>query len=177
MSTKILDAIKGMPLWGKILSGVIIALVFFSSASLIADQVEQMNYAGVSYVFAKSEDQTRRAFQDSSAQQDFSTEQIQAITGYKLMVYHVVVQPTSKAQIEPTVQKIIDDLTSEDGTIDEIVLHFYSNSSLVEQGQTWDIASAVWGPNGEHDSVTASIAKNDERETYQTSIEYGGQFQ
>jgi len=176
MNNSILQRINGWSLPVKLLGGFFILFLFSAVGTLIAEQLNQLNYNGTDYAFAKVEDDTRKAFQDSSAERDFTTVQIQAITGYKLMVYHVVVGNIEKAQVEPTTTQIIDMLAEEDSTIDEMIIHFYSDETLVEQGETWDIASAIWGPEGVRDNITASIAKNDERNTYKTSIQYGSAF-
>ncbi len=68
-------------------------------------------------------------------------------------------------------------MTKEDSTIDEMVIHIYSNASLVEQDQSWDIARAIWGPNGQWDKVTANIAESDERATYKTSIKFSSRVE
>ncbi len=105
MNNSIFKKINGWSLPVKLLSGFIVLFLLSAASSLIADQITQINYQGVAYTIAKVEDDTRRAVQNSSAQGDFTTEQIQTITGYKLMVYHVVVDDISKAQIEPTIDK------------------------------------------------------------------------
>jgi hypothetical protein len=88
----------------------------------------------------------------------------------KRMRYRVVVPPTIKEQqVEPTVTKIIDEITSKDRDIDEIGVLLYSDKAIVDEA--FDVATATWAPHGELGHVTPEIAKTNDRAGYRIKVE------
>ena len=71
-------------------------------------------------------------------------------------------------QVEPTINKIISDITEGDNDIDEISLLLYSNKDLV--GGVYDVGTATWAPSGELGNITPEIAKNNNRDNYKISF-------
>lgn len=120
------------------------------------------------YEIAKVEDQSRKAFGKKSLSQ-YTTSEIEQLPTNKKILYRVILSKNIKEnQIKPTVEKIINELTSDDSDIDEIILWFYSSKAVLNN--PYDIGTAIWAPNGELGNIDANIAKNNNREKYK--IEY-----
>ncbi len=122
----------------------------------------------VSYEIVKVEDMSRKAMGNKSLS-DYTTSELNRLPTNKRMSYKVVVPLTIKeAQVKPTVEKIISDLTSKDKDIDEIILDIYSDKEIING--PYDVANAIWAPYGDLGNVDAEIARDNDRSIYQTAI-------
>ena len=84
--------------------------------------------------------------------------------------YRVVVgTEIDRDQVEPTVRKIISDITAKDDEIDSIHLYLYSTESRANG--LYDIAMAEWAPDGNVGNLTGRIAKNNIRDNYEIDLE------
>ena len=120
------------------------------------------------YEIAKVEDQSRKALGKKSLSQ-YTTSELEQLPTNKKILYRVILSKDIKEdQVKPTVEKIVDDLTSDDSDIDEIILWFYSSKEVLNN--PYDIGTAIWAPNGKLGNINANIAKNNNRENY--IIEY-----
>lgn len=120
------------------------------------------------YEIAKIEDQSRKAFGKKSLSQ-YKTSELENLPTNKKILYRIVLSKEIKEnQVKPTVEKIVNKLTSDDADIDEIILWFYSSKEVLNN--PYDIGTAIWAPNGKLGNIDAKIAKNNNRENYK--IEY-----
>lgn len=120
------------------------------------------------YEIAKVEDQSRKALGKKSLSQ-YTTSELEQLPTNKKVLYRVILSKDIKDnQVKPTVEKIINELTSDDSDIDEIILWFYSSKEVLNN--PYDIGTAIWAPNGKLGNINANIAKNNNRENYK--IEY-----
>lgn len=84
--------------------------------------------------------------------------------------YSVTVPADIKqAEVEPTLRKIIQDVTAENPDTDEIIVFMFS-SAEVSKG-AYDIGRAIWSVNGEWGSVTPERALWDARSNYKIEID------
>ena len=120
------------------------------------------------YEIAKVEDQSRKALGKKSLSQ-YKTSELENLPTNKKILYRIVLSKDIKEnQVKPTVEKIVNKLTSDDSDIDEIILWFYSSKEVLNN--PYDIGTAIWAPNGKLGNIDAEIAKNNNRENYK--IEY-----
>jgi hypothetical protein len=120
------------------------------------------------YEIVKIEDQSRKAFGKKSLSQ-YTTSEIEKLPTNKKILYRVILSKDIKEnQVKPTIEKIVNKLTSDDSDIDEIILWFYSSKEVLNN--PYDIGSAIWAPNGKLGNIDANIAKNNKRDSYK--IEY-----
>ena len=88
----------------------------------------------------------------------------------KRMVYKILVPVTIKEnQIKPTIKLIVTDITKKDKEVDELMIFLYSDKALKEDA--YDVARAIWAPNGNLGEVTPKIAQTNTRTNYKTTIE------
>lgn len=128
----------------------------------------ELNTKIVDYEIVNFEDQSRKAFFDKQVS-EYHQPEIERLSINKKSLYRIVLPRSIKEnQVRPTVQKIITDLTFSDPDVDEIILWLYSDKET--SNSTFDIGSAVWAPKGKLGNVNESIARNNNRESYQ--IEY-----
>ncbi|MEX0652434.1 MAG: hypothetical protein WD509_01795 [Candidatus Paceibacterota bacterium] len=122
----------------------------------------------VAYEIVETEDQSRKALGNKRLS-DYTSEEIALLPVNKKMRYRVVVSPDIKeAQVRPTVEKIISDITSRDNDIDEINLLLYSDKELADGA--FDVAMATWAVGGDLGNVTPEIAENNDRSGYEISL-------
>ena len=120
------------------------------------------------YEIAKVEDQSRKALGKKSLSQ-YTTSELEQLPTNKKILYRVILSKDIKEnQVKPTIEKIVNELTSDDSDIDEIILWFYSSKEVLNN--PYDIGTAIWAPNGKLGNINANIAKNNNRENYK--IEY-----
>ena len=120
------------------------------------------------YEIAKVEDQSRKALGKKSLSQ-YKTSELENLPTNKKILYRIVLsKDIIENQIKPTVEKIVNKLTSDDSDIDEIILWFYSSKEVLNN--PYDIGTAIWALNGKLGNIDAKIAKNNNRENYK--IEY-----
>ncbi len=140
-------------------------------SSLIPSFQEQtvgINSEPLSYEIIKTEDQSRKALVKRLS--DYTHQELASLPIDKKMLYRVVVSSKIKDnQVRPIIEKIIVDLTTKDGDIDEITLFLYSDKVLVNG--PYDIGTATWAPYGALGNVTPEIAQNNNRNGYKTSIQ------
>jgi hypothetical protein len=121
------------------------------------------------YEIIKSEDGSHKALGDKLLS-EYSSQELNSLPLNKRISYSIVVSSKIKeAQVHPTIEKIITDLTTKDRDIDEIILFVYSDKELV--GNPYDVATAVWGKDGSLGKVSAEIAKSNDRTGYQITIQ------
>jgi hypothetical protein len=121
-----------------------------------------------SYEIVKVEDQSRKALGQKSLS-EYKTSEIEKLPTNKKMLYRVVLSKKIKEnQVKPTIEEIVNQLTSDDADIDEIILWFYSSKEVLNN--PYDIGTAIWAPNGKLGNIDAQIAKNNNRKNYK--IEY-----
>ncbi len=83
--------------------------------------------------------------------------------------YRIVVSlEITEEQVEPTVNEIINTLTTADGDVDEIHLLLYSDPDIVDG--IYDVARAVWGVNGRLGDISYDAARSNDRSNHTTSI-------
>jgi hypothetical protein len=120
------------------------------------------------FEIAKTEDQSRKALGKKPLSQ-YTTSELERLPTNKKILYRVILSKDIKEnQVKPTVEKIVNELTSDDSDIDEIILWFYSSKEVLDK--PYDIGTAIWAPNGKLGNIDANIAKNNNRENYK--IEY-----
>ena len=121
-----------------------------------------------SYEIIKVKDLSRKAFGKKSFS-DYKTSEIKNLPINKKMRYKVVFSDDIKQnQVKPTIKEIVDQLTTDDEDIDEIILWIYSSKEVLNN--PYDIGTAIWAPNGKLGNIDAQIAKNNNRKSYK--IEY-----
>jgi hypothetical protein len=92
-----------------------------------------------------------------------------SISGLTRFTYRVLVPENIRAvDVEPTSEKIIEELRNSNPEIDEIALFLY-NRAPVEGVYT--VAAVDWAPNGEWGSTTLDIADSNDRSNYKIKIE------
>ena len=116
------------------------------------------------YEIVKTEDQSRKALGKKSLSQ-YKKSELEKLPTNKKILYRIVLSKDIKEnQVKPTVEKIIDKLTSDDLDIDQIILWLYSDKEI--SNSTFDIGTAIWAPDGKLGNIDANIAKNNNRENY-----------
>ena len=116
------------------------------------------------YEIVKTEDQSRKALGKKSLSQ-YQKSELEKLPTNKKILYRIVLSKDIKEnQVKPTVEKIINKLTSDDSDIDEIILWLYSDKEI--SNSTFDIGTAIWAPDGKLGNINANIAKNNNRENY-----------
>lgn len=119
------------------------------------------------YEIVKIQDQSRKALGKKSLS-EYQTSELKNLPTNKKILYRIVFsQDLKENQVKPTIEKIINELTSDDSDIDEIILWLYSDKDM---SRPYDIGSAIWAPFGKLGNIDAKIAKNNNRENYK--IEY-----
>lgn len=127
------------------------------------------NIETASYEIVKIEDKSRKAFGKKSLSQ-YTTSEIESLPINKKILYRVVLsQDIKESHVIPTVEEIIDKLTSSDSDIDEIILWLYSNEDI--SNSAYDIGSAIWAPFGKLGNIDADIAKNNNRDNYKIDFQ------
>lgn len=127
-----------------------------------------VNINPVAYEIIKTEDTSHKATGEKSLSQ-YTAQELAELPTDKKIRYRIVVSPDIKQnQVEPTINKIISDITNKDSDIDEIIILIYSDKKLAND--VYDVATATWAPFGELGKVTAEIAKNNSRANYKVSI-------
>ena len=102
---------------------------------------------------------------------EYSTSELANIPKKKKMEYNIAVGDTiRKEQIRPTAKKIIQDITSKDPEVDEVILNLNANDTM--GSSPYDIAQCIWAPEGELGVVTPSVAESNIRDRYELSISY-----
>lgn len=145
-----------------------LAIAFVPDSDKAENIQEQIFVQGVAYEIVKTEDNSMKAL--TRVLSSYTTQEIEALPTNKRMRYRIVVSPDIKeAQVRPTVEKIIADITSKDKDIDEISLLLYSDKALADS--VYDVAMVVWAPKGELGNVTPEIARTNNRDTYDISIQ------
>ncbi len=121
------------------------------------------------YEIVKIEDQSRKALGKRSLSQ-YTQSELEKLPINKKILYRIVLSKEIKEnQIEPTVEGIVNKLTSEDSEIDEIILWLYSDKDI--SNSTFNIGTAIWAPNGELGNINANIAENNHRDSYKISYQ------
>ncbi len=122
----------------------------------------------VNYTIVATEDLSHRALGGNNLS-DYSTGELTQLPMDKKMSYKVVVAPTIKTeQVKSTVDAIIQNITGKDKNIDEIILNIYSDNDSISG--MYDVANAIWAPQGELGHVNADIASSNDRDAYKTTI-------
>lgn len=131
------------------------------------DSIEKNNVETIDYEIVNVESQTRKAMGKKPLSQ-YEVSELKELPEYKKAIYKIVLSKDIKEKlIEPTVEKIINDL-SRDKDIGEIILFLYSDKELIDEG--YDIGSVTWAPYGKLGNIDAHIVQNNNRENY--SIDY-----
>lgn len=124
----------------------------------------ELNIQTADYEIVKVEDQSRKALGKKSLSQ-YETSEIEKLPTNKKILYRIVLSKDVKeSQVKPTVEKIINKLTSDDSDIDEIILWLYSDKDI--SNSTYDIGTAIWVPYGKLGNIDADIAKSNIRDNY-----------
>lgn len=79
-------------------------------------------------------------------------------------------QKLKSKEIKPTIKKIINDLTNEDSSLDEIILYLYSDPELF--ASSTDIGNVVWAYKGNLGEIGQQQAKKDSRSEYSISYNF-----
>lgn len=121
------------------------------------------------YEIVKTEDHSRKALGKKSLSQ-YQKSELEKLPTNKKILYRIVLSKDIKEnQVKPTVEKIIDKLTSDDSDIDEIILWLYSDKEI--SNSTFDIGTAIWAPNGKLGNIDANIAKSNNRKNYKIDFQ------
>lgn len=127
-------------------------------------QMDSLSVTSANYEIVKVEDQSRKAM-GKRLLSTYTTSELESLPTNRKMLYRVVFSSgTQGKQIKPTIDEVINKLTSEDNDIDEITLLLYSDKSLSEG--SYDIGTATWAPFGELGYVDSDIAQSNNRENY-----------
>lgn len=133
------------------------------------NEIETNKNEEINYEIVKIEDMSHKALGDRSLS-DYSLSEVNNLPTDKKISYKVVVgDKITTAKVKPTIDKIISDLTNQDGDIDEIILNLYSDKESING--MYDVASAIWAPGGELGNVNANIARSNNRSGYKTTIQ------
>ncbi len=131
-------------------------------------ETENKNISAVEYEILEIKDQSYKALGNKSLS-DYTTQEIRALPLDKKMAYRIVViSDILEDQVTPTIQKIINDITTKDIDIDEITIWIFSDRNLINGA--YDVATATWAPEGKLGNVTPKIAKSNDRTNYKTTI-------
>lgn len=126
----------------------------------------------LSYEILREEDNSMKALGDRPLS-SYSSEELDALPMSKRMSYRALVlandEQINENTIRSTANKIIQDLTSQDPSIDVVFLLMYLDENRVDD--SYDLASVVWAPQGDPAKVDSNIVSNRDRSTYQTKIE------
>lgn len=126
----------------------------------------------LNYKIVKEEDNSMKALGDRPLS-SYSSEELDALPLSKRMRYRALVlandDQINENSIRATANKIIQDLTSQDTSIDVIFLLMYLDENRVDD--SYDLASVVWAPQGDPVKVDSNIVSNRDRSTYQTKVE------
>lgn len=163
----------------KIFSFSIIVIIFFLVLSSIDYGVNEKQsnnkntsvaVESVSYEIIKEEDISRKAMGNKSLS-DFTSSELATLPTNKKFRYQVLIPTIKNNQIESTVNKIIEGITSNDRDVDEVILWLYSDKELITSKGGYDIGAAIWAPLGILDSVTPEIAISNNRSNYKITID------
>lgn len=176
------EASSGRPFWRRRwvwLIGIALAIVviaFFDSQNSPASSksastgesiATQPAAHATSYEIVQSEDVSHKAI--SAPLTSYTVAELQALPLDKKYSFKVVVPPTiTQAQVKPTVEAIVKEVTSKNPDLDEASIFLYSDKQIVEG--MYDVASAVWAPGGALGNVTARIASSNDRSSYRLKI-------
>jgi len=123
----------------------------------------------VAYEIVEVDDQSLKALGEKNLS-EYTSQELAVLPINKKMSYRIVVPLEIKEnQVKPTIEKIISDITSKNNNIDEIILWLYSDKKLINGA--YDVATAIWAPNGQLGNITSKIAKNNIRDSYKISIQ------
>lgn len=132
-------------------------------------ETAELNVKTADYEIVKVEDQSHKAIGKKLLSQ-YEIGELEKLPTDKKFLYRIVLSKDVKEnQIKPTVEKIINKLTSDDSDIDEIGLWLYSSKEVLNN--PYDIGTAIWAPNGELGNINARIAKNNIRDNYKIKYE------
>lgn len=124
------------------------------------------------YEVVREEDSSMKALGDRSLS-SYSSEELDALPMSKRMRYRILVladdEQINENAIRATANKIIQDLTSQDLSIDVVFLLMYLDENRVDD--FYDLASVVWAPQGDPAKVDSNIVLDRDRSTYQVKIE------
>ena len=141
-----------------------------SSSSVVVEQADQYNEVSpVTYEIVSIEDESYKAL-GNKLLSEYTSQEIEDLPLNKRISYNILVSPEIKeAEVVPTIEQIIVDITAEDNDIDEVILFLYSDEELV--GDIYDVATAVWAKNGDLGNVDAEIAESNNRTGYELDID------
>jgi|GEM_PF-1804599 len=123
----------------------------------------------VSYEIVEKEDFSIKAL-GGKKPSTFSKAELDRLPTARRISCRVVVSPKiKKEEVQPTVEAIIEKVTKNDGDIDAITLFLYSDKKLID-GQ-WEVARAVWGPNGEWAGISSKVAGSNDRTSHSITLE------
>lgn len=126
--------------------------------------------SATSYEVVAYEDISRKAMGNRTLS-DFSLSELRDLpTNKRVRVNAVVPDLTREAQVRPTVEAIVDELTTADPDVDEIALLLYSSYEQEEAGGAYDVARATWSTNGDLGGITPEIASSNRRTEYSISV-------
>lgn len=120
------------------------------------------------YDVVKIDDSSLKAVTKSLS--SYSSKEVDELPTVVRKTYRIVVPKDIKnAQVKPTIDKILSKIVSKDKDIDEITLFLYSDKKIINGA--YDVATAIWAPNGKWGSTTPEIAQNNDRSNYKIVIE------
>lgn len=100
---------------------------------------------------------------------EYTSNELAKLPINKRMKYKIVVASNIKyEQVKPTIEEIINDITSSDNDIDEITMFLYSDKQITNQA--YDVAMAEWVYLGEWGKVTPEIVTTNNRSNYKINI-------
>lgn len=127
----------------------------------------------VAYKIAETENLSFKAMDKPLS--SYTADELNALPMNKRMVYRVVVPSDIKEeQVRPTVDRIISDITSKDNDVDEIGLFLYVDEEVHRE---YDVARVDWAPGGVWGSVSAEIARSNDRSGYELAIDIREHFE
>ena len=167
----------------KIISFLIVLALMFANISFAGEKVTaKIEWSknvplkdASSCEIITTEDLSRKAMTKSLSA--YTVKELSALPENKKIAIRIVLPKDIKqSQIEPSIYKMISDITSKDKNIDEIILNFYSDKELVEGGIS-DIGHATWAYDGELGNVTPDIARSNNRSGYKITYSILGNLE
>ena len=132
------------------------------------NQVEDSQEPSVSYEVVNVDNNSRKAMTESLS--SYTIQELEALPTYTRSTYRVTVPATIKqTQVEPTLRKIVSDVTASDPDLDELTVFMYSDAQAASSA--YDVGRAVWANKGEYGNITPEIARNNDRSNYSTTVD------
>ncbi|GEM_PF-1187739 len=119
-----------------------------------------------SYEVVSSEDKSIKAMDKSFSEYVSANEIAKLPTNIRKRYKIIVPSDVSKEQLKATLTQIVEDETSKNRDIDEIIIFAYGRKEDINFG-VYTYGRVEWCPNGDWGGVTERIASSNDRSSYQ----------